>query len=504
MADFDLTVLFDHIPEALVILSPSDTVVFFNHKAKDFQRVSRGAFAQGSSYLDIIPEERKEIVNHVLESVKLTRSVQVVEMEYADEHGRTRVYESVYDPVVDDQKAIQFICVYFREKTVEKIFEKRSTQLLHQYSTLIENANAVIFSIDSKQYITDWNQECIRVTLFEKDEVFARRIEEFIDENQRRQFSDFVSEALAGTSPVNFELVLKRRDGQVITILLNATPRISASGDVIGVLFVGHDVTELWEYRRSLEEQIEDRTQKLRKALEKEKELVDLKNRFVSMASHEFRVPLSTITASVNHVKSNAALRETDNEKLSIIEKQVMHMRLLIDDVLTVGKVEASKLKANRQLLDLISFLKNMITEVGGSQQSHEVIFDSSHVQLYIESDEKLLRNIFINLLTNAVKFSPSSNIVDMILRVDNNEVEVRVKDHGIGIKEEDIARVFTPFNRGSNTGSIKGTGLGLSIVKRAAETLGGSIQVESTLGSGTTMIVRLPIKNPETKNKKQ
>jgi PAS domain S-box-containing protein len=496
MTDFDLNILFDHIPEALIILSPSDTVVFFNNKARDFQWTAK--FTTGSAFLDMIPDARKEIVSHVLESVRLTHAIQVIEMEYADEHGRTHVYESVYDPVVDDQKAVRFVCVYFREKTVEKIFERRSTQLLNQYSNLIENANAVIFSIDSKQYITDWNQESVRVSQFEKDDVFAKRVEEFIDEKQRRAFSDFVSDALRGTSPVNFELFLKRKDNQVVTILLNATPRVSASGDVIGVLFVGHDVTELWEYRRSLEEQIEDRTQKLRKALDKEKELVDLRNRFVSMASHEFRIPLSTITSSVNHVRGNGALRDTDFEKLGIIEKQIMHMRSLIEDVLTVGKVEASKLKASRQQLDLISFLKNIVTEVTGSQNTHHVVFGSSHQQLFIESDEKLLRNIFINLLTNAMKFSPVVQTVDLVLRVDNKYVEVRVKDHGIGIKEEDVARVFTPFNRGSNTGSIKGTGLGLSIVKRATETLGGSIHVESITGSGTTMIVRLPIENSE------
>jgi PAS domain S-box-containing protein len=370
--------------------------------------------------------------------------------------------------------------------------------LLHQYSNLIENANAIIFSVDSRHYITDWNRESVSVTQYEKGDVFTKKIEQFVHQEQQQSFSDVVENVINGIAVSNFELQLRKKDGVHITVLLNATARLSASGAVVGVLFVGQDVTELWEYRKSLEEQIEDRTKELRKALEKEKELVDLRNRFVSMASHEFRMPLSTINSSVNFVRNNEALREEDVEKLRIIEAQINHMRSMIDDVLTIGKVEASKLKATRHNVDLVSFLRNIITEVKAQHMERSVILNTPTENIWLQSDEKLLRNIFINLLTNAIKFSPTTTPVEVEIDQTQTHVKIRIIDQGIGIKPEDIEKVFTPFNRGSNTGTIKGTGLGLSIVKRATETLGGSVHADSTVSVGTTMTVALPLWNIE------
>lgn len=498
MVNFDLKILFDHIPESLIVLNPSDAVVFFNQKAGE---CSKRSFGLGSKYMDLIPDQHKEMVGRALESAKQTQSLQVVELESAEDDGRNQFYEIVYNPVVNSHQTLQFICVYIREKTIEKIFERRSIQLLHQYSNLIENANAIIFSVDSRHYITDWNRESVRVTQYEKDDVFTKKIEAFVDEEQRQSFSDLIQNVINGVAATNFELQLRKKDGIHITVLLNATARLSASGAVVGVLFVGQDVTELWEYRKSLEEQIEDRTKELRKALEKEKELVDLRNRFVSMASHEFRMPLSTINSSVNFVRNNEALREGDVEKLRVIETQINHMRSMIDDVLTIGKVEATKLRATKHNVDLISFLRKVITEVKAQHMDRSVIFNTPIETIWVQSDEKLLRNIFINLLTNSIKFSPTTTPVEAEIEQTQTHVKIQIIDKGIGIKPEDTEKVFTPFNRGSNTGTIKGTGLGLSIVKRAAETLGGSVHVDSTVGVGTTMTVTLPLGNIEPYN---
>lgn len=494
MVNFDLKILFDHIPESLIVLSPSDDVVFFNQKAGN----GKHPFELGTPYIDLIPESHKEIVGQALESAKHTRSSQVIELECAAEDGRNQFYEIVYNPVVNAQQALQFVCVYIREKTIEKIFERRSIQLLQQYASLIENANAIIFSVDSRHYITDWNRESVRVTHYEKDDVFTKKIEQFVEEGQQPLFSDFIADVINGAPAANFELQLRKKDGVLITVLLNATPRLNASGMVVGVLFVGQDVTELWEYRKSLEEQIEDRTKELRIALEKEKDLVDLKNRFVSMASHEFRMPLSTIKSAVNFVRNNDVLRESDVEKLRIIDTQINHMRSMIDDVLTIGKGETSKLKANKNNVDLVSFLKNAISEVRAQQMERSFILNTPADHIPFQSDEKLLRNIFINLLTNAIKFSATTTPVEINIEQTGSQIGIRIIDHGIGIKPEDIERVFMPFNRGSNTGTIMGTGLGLSIVKRATETLGGSIRVDSVVGTGTTMLVTLPLENIE------
>lgn len=496
MADFNFQNLLEHIPEAVIVLDPQDQIIFFNRKVQVFEKITGRSIAVGLLYIDLISPDRKHIVQHVLESVKVNKTMQVLETENKDQDGRFIYYECIYDPVLNSDNNVEYICVFFKEKTIEKIFEKRSTQLLTEYSNLIEYANAVIFSMDSKLYITGWNTECERITQYTKDEVFTRKIDQFVAEQQMDQFNLFMSGILNNHPVANFELCFIRKDGTIVIILLNATPKLSAVGEVIGILFVGHDVTELSEYRKSLELKIKDGTEKLKQALEKEKELVDIRNKFVSIASHEFRIPLSTITTSVNHVKRNSNLSESDNEKLTIIEKQISHMRSLMEDVLTLGKAESAKLKSKNQKLNLILFLQSLIREVTEAHVTHKVKFQFSSTDVEISSDEKLLRNVFINLLTNAIKFSPGHNVVDMVLEQEDNGVKVRITDYGIGISEIDLARIFEPFNRGSNTGSIKGTGLGLSIVKRAVEVLGGSLSIESKVGTGTSIIVKLPIQN--------
>jgi len=485
--------LLDHIPEALLVLNFKNEIIFINEKAKKFESFSNSAFYLGIPFPDIVPFERREMVEYILHDVKSKRVSQVAEAEYKDNDGRSFFFEAFYNPVLDEAGKIEYICVFFREKTTEKIFEKKSTQLLNDFSYMIEHANAVIFSIDSKAYITEWNSESERVTQFHKNIVLAQKIESFVEDPGKDAFKVFLDEILKGNPAGNFELYFKTKDGPPVIILVNATPKINNTGEVVGVLFVGHDITELSEYRKSLEEKIKDRTEKLRLALEKEKELVDLKNRFVSMASHEFRVPLSTISSSVSSIKLNSGLDKKDHEKIQTIERQIGHMRALIDDVLIMGKTNANTLKPNRQKFELIAFLEKIMGEVMvNAQNTHKVRFKFSNPAIEIDSDEKLLRNIFINLLSNAIKFSPEHDTVYLTVNLNDTWVEVQVTDRGIGIDASDATRVFEPFNRGSNTGTIKGTGLGLSIVKRAVEALGGTIALDSKVNAGTTITVKL------------
>jgi signal transduction histidine kinase len=257
---------------------------------------------------------------------------------------------------------------------------------------------------------------------------------------------------------------------------------------------VGHDITELYRYRQSLEEMVRKKTDELTHAVEKEKELVSIKNRFVALASHEFRIPLSNILASANFVKEKGKTDPALLEKITNIESQVGHMRTLIDDLLTIGKADAHKLQPRQQAFNLVDLLNRICEEVIiNANHSHTIRLDTPDPAVEIESDQKLLRNVFINLLSNAIKFSPGKPTVLVTLRKTAGKAEITVTDYGIGIGEADLVKVFEPFNRGINAADIKGTGLGLSIAKRAVETLGGSLTLNSQLHKGTVFIVTLP-----------
>ena len=231
-------------------------------------------------------------------------------------------------------------------------------------------------------------------------------------------------------------------------------------------------------------------------ALKKEKDVVEMKRRFVSIASHEFRTPLSSIQHHTNLIRKNKHWSGDKElvEKLKDIEKQSKHMMFLLDDVLAYGKSEAGKIQLVVSSISVKEFLKKIIEDVGHvTKETHTIKLSLESQVAEIETDEKLLRNVLINLLTNAIKYSPGHNKVKLIAEITRHIIKFTVIDHGIGIPEEDQERIFEAFVRGRSVDGIQGTGLGLSIVKKAVELLKGKIEIDSEVDKGTTIIVTIP-----------
>jgi PAS domain S-box-containing protein len=483
----------DYFADPIIILNAGGRVEFFNKQAIRLSNMFHSAVETGTSFADLISTGRHETVHDILQQITFDRKSRVHELEHHDLKGKVYNLEITYNPIVGETGELEHIYLTIRETSTERIFQKRATQLVQDLSALIERANAVIFGIDSREYITEWNAECSRITGLGKDDVLAKKTDVILEGLFLERFHSLLQDVLLQRSTGNIELQLRTKTGSPVVVLLNATPRTNASGGLIGILFVGHDITELYQYRQSLEQMVKDKTAKLKMSLEKERELVDIKNRFVSLASHEFRIPLSNIISSVNFIKANSHLGQDALEKTTTIEHQVGHMRTLIEDLLTLGTADAHKLKASHQKIDLMVFLKGIITEVVvNAHHSHQVKVEAPDAGIEIESDEKLLRNIFINLLSNAIKFSPGKPAIFLSVNGTGSFVEITVTDEGIGISEPDLLKIFEPFSRGSNATAIKGTGLGLSIAKKAVETLGGSLEIQSTLQKGTTITVKL------------
>ena len=170
-------------------------------------------------------------------------------------------------------------------------------------------------------------------------------------------------------------------------------------------------------------------------------------------------------------------------------------MTYLLDDILTYGKNESGKIKLTLTNIVAGEFFKQVAEEVENSSKgTHRVITDFYNLKGQVAIDEKLLRNITTNLLTNAIKFSPGKSYVEMIVRKMSDDLILTIRDEGIGIPLNEVDNIFEAFQRGKGTESIQGTGLGLSIVKRAVHLLNGSIQVESKPGNGTTFTVTIPL----------
>ena len=386
------------------------------------------------------------------------------------------------------------------QKEIEGYRSKMESVTL-ELALLIDTANAPIFGINSKGLVNEWNQTLEKITGFTKDKVLGNDlVQTYITEDYKKSVKKVLDDALKGKETANYEFPLFAKNGERVMVLLNSSARRNVDGKINGVLGVGQDITELVGYRNELELKVNQRTLKLNEALKKEKELNELKSRFVSIASHEFRSPLSAINFAAGSMKKYWTRMDSSiiEKKLTKIEDQVAYMISLLDDVLLVGQAEAGKMKNHPLALNFEKFISEIIEEVyHSSKKSHKItLIDSEQLKkndIYI--DEKLGRNIFINLLSNAIKFSPDADKVIVELSSEKHYTIISVIDFGLGIPESEIEKIFMPFTRGENVDSIQGTGLGLSIVKEALVAMGGKIIVNSTLENGTTFMVKIPKK---------
>lgn len=310
-----------------------------------------------------------------------------------------------------------------------------------------------------------------------------------------------IREAVARRETVEVEIINYKKNGEEYWANFTIVPVTDRLGTLTHFVAIQRDVTARKRLekttREKLEKQVKERTRELNEALSKEKELVNLKSKFVAMASHEFRTPLATINFATNFIKDYLdKLQPADIlKKLESIERQVRHMTFLLDDVLTLGKNESGKTKVIARRIDIHDFLQRVIEEVLYTMKSnHQVVFNFNSAVREIEIDEKLLRNVFINLLSNAIKFSPDSS--EVVLTVDTKEdtLVISVKDNGVGIPSSEFDKIFDAFHRASNAGAIQGTGLGLSIVKKAVELLEGNLEFKSEVGKGSEFTVGFKI----------
>ena len=242
----------------------------------------------------------------------------------------------------------------------------------------------------------------------------------------------------------------------------------------------------------------------INKSLAKEKELNELKSRFISIASHEFRTPLTTIMSASELLKyySGRFTHEKSLSYLDRIQSCVYQMNGLLNDVLMLSKSEAGKLNFNPASFDLFNFCAQIIEEMQLSDSNqHTITFinnsaelGDSQGRLIVCMDEKLLRHILSNLLSNAIKYSPEGSAVYFSLKIEDELAVFEVQDSGIGIPAEDQIHLFESFHRARNVGKIPGTGLGLAIVKNYVDIHGGTIDVESEVDKGTRFIVKLAL----------
>lgn len=311
------------------------------------------------------------------------------------------------------------------------------------------------------------------------EEFLGKPLEDVFAQDTAHPFRRCIKTALASNEMQLFEYQLEQEGNLLV---FEARIAVSAENEVMAVI---RDITE----RKRSEDDI-------RNALTKERELNELKSRFVAMTSHEFRTPLATILSSAELLE-HYGHKWDDSRKLKHlhqIQQSVEHMTGLLNDVLLLGKAESGNLAFKPVPMQLTEFCRGLAEELQITTSTHEIVCRLQEQSTEAHMDEKLLRHIFTNLLSNAIKYSPQGGIIDFNLVFENEYAIFNVQDHGLGIPQTECDRVFNSFNRASNVGNISGTGLGLAIVKRSVDLHGGDISLTSQEKVGTTFTVRLPI----------
>ncbi len=314
--------------------------------------------------------------------------------------------------------------------------------------------------------------------------------------------------------PVIFISSIEEPSEKVEAFSVGGVDYISKPFQLIEVLARIETHLRLCSLQKKLQEQNEQlklSSDVLLRSLKQERELSQMKTDFISVVSHEFRTPLTTIQSASELLEYYEWTKEEKVEQLHQIQSEVKHMTELMEDVLFLSRSNTNKTKLNLTSFDLLSFFSQLLRQMLRTfakdytlnsslyiAETHTLIANP-HLQndlsdLAVKMDEKLLRQILTNLLTNAIKYSQQTKIIDVQITVEPKNVKFVICDRGIGIPEEDLAHLFAAFHRGKNVGILPGTGLGLSIVKNCIDIHNGSISVESQLDVGTKFTVVLPI----------
>jgi PAS domain S-box-containing protein len=281
-------------------------------------------------------------------------------------------------------------------------------------------------------------------------------------------------------------------DGQRVYLSINGAPLFDENGEIAKVVFTLEDYTE----RKRAQDRLEQ-------ALERERGLNELKSRFITTVSHEFRTPLAIIMSSTGIIRQQIARLTPEQilERLNRIDSQVQQLTHLLEDMTFISKADDVGHRVNPTPVVLIDFFNQLVSEMNSRYEAGQIGLSRQEATgpEAVMLDEALLYQVCSNLLSNAIKYSQPGGAIWVNYGCEREADDasytliLRISDQGIGIPERDQARIFERFHRAGNVGNISGTGLGLTVTQQAVEALGGSIRFESAPGAGTTFIVELP-----------
>lgn len=377
--------------------------------------------------------------------------------------------------------------IIYYSRTRRKQAEKKWLESKNLTGVLISHVkDYAIFMVDPDGKVQNWNSGACLIKGYTEQEIIGRSISIFYTDEENARGEPAHNLRMAHQEG-RYECVglRKRKDGSQFFADVVLTALYDEKGTLTGFIKITKDITAQIKIREDLG-----------KALTRERELNEMKSRFLALASHEFKTPLSVIQSSVNLIEKYQAPEMADKRIRHIdrIKSNVNNLKQLLSDFLSLEKLEEGLIHNDPVRTDLVKMANEVM------QDLEEARKDGQQIQMDIDGtsrdfpvDRHLLRNILNNLLSNAIKYSPPGSPIQFRLDFEENTVKFSITDHGIGIPPEEQPHLFERFFRAGNTGGISGTGLGLSIVKKYLDLMGGSISVKSHPDEGSTFSISIP-----------
>jgi len=395
------------------------------------------------------------------------------------------------------------------------------------FETIFNHVNEGVLIVNNSGEILLTNPKLAEMFGYIESELAGEKVERLIPSvlaHRHEQYrSDYMKNPVRRPMGKNMSLHGKHKSGREFPIEISLS--YYNSNDALFVIAFIIDISdrfdqqakiermnsELKSLNESLEKKVAERTlvlkealhelevsrDELSQALENEKSLNELKSRFVSTASHEFRTPLSTILSSVSLIQKYTTGEDQEKREKHIlkIKNAVSGLTEILNDFLSLGKLEEGKMSAKLALHDVFALIREVVSDINSIVRSEQTItVNSGSYETMI--DRQLLRNVLFNLLSNAIKFSSEGAVIDVHININESGIVITVRDQGIGISEADMKNLFGRFFRGANAVAIPGTGLGLNIVTKYLELMQGTITCTSELNVGSTFYINLPKTN--------
>ncbi len=497
---------------AAVIEKTSGKIIFCNSAWGEVFDINT---SDNISMLPVFASRKKKLTDtQLLYRIKIAEEGSFHEqVEYVSKNGKPFWAELIFRAFANNNRSYYLAVIDRIDDKKEN--EQRIAQEKQRLETVLEHACMGILEINKEAEIISINRFGLTLFGYKREEIINRKIEVLIPERFQLKYlhrrKKYTVHPQSRLMVPGLDMFAIKKDGTEFPVEVSLSTYIRNEQQYV-IAFV-NDISirkkaelEIKKLNDELEETVEQRTGELTHAiqqlqiskeelsisLEKEKELGELKSRFVSMASHEFRTPLSTVLSSAYLLEQyNSGDEQPKRERhLKRIISSVNMLTDILNDFLSVGRIEEGKIHVKYTKFDVQKLITSVTEEIKNNLKHEQTIHYHHEGAAVVFLDASLLKHIVMNLISNASKFSPESSRINIHTRVNEMQYVFSIRDEGIGISEEDQKHLMERFFRGANTTNIQGTGLGLHIISKYAELMSGTIQCRSALQKGTEFII--------------